>query len=147
MNDTFEHPQQRQMNSGGNVLSQFLFAAFAIPVSIVMINVFWPAGFVLAIVFAALWPIPRDQKTRGLDAQDVRKIVHDLVPTQASKTTGNASFDAYKSDVLDRLEQEQNQFDTFLTKLRDAKDESEFDRFMDARASRIADQSDSPQSN
>lgn len=52
----------------------------------------------------------------------------------AMKSSGNSAFDAYKADTLRRLEQEQNDFEAFLERLRAAKDKSEFDQFMDERA-------------
>lgn len=52
------------------------------------------------------------------------------------KTSGNTAFDAYKADVLNRLEQEQDDFQDFLKRLRDAKDKMEFDQFMDEREKR-----------
>jgi hypothetical protein len=48
--------------------------------------------------------------------------------------TGNAAFDSYKSEMLKRLEDEQTAFEAFLQRLRDAKDKSEFDAFMEDRA-------------
>ena len=50
------------------------------------------------------------------------------------RPSGNTAFDAYKADTLKRLEDEQNAFQAFLQRLRDAKDKSEFDAFMDDRA-------------
>lgn len=52
----------------------------------------------------------------------------------AMRPTGNTAFDAYKADTLRRLEEEQNNFESFLERLRDAKDKAEFDQFMDERA-------------
>ena len=52
----------------------------------------------------------------------------------ALHSSGNAAFDAYKSETLRRLEEEQQAFEAFLQRLRDAKDKSEFDSFMDDRA-------------
>lgn len=52
------------------------------------------------------------------------------------KSSGNNAFDAYKADTLRRLEDEQTNFENFLTRLRDAKDKAEFDQFMDDRARR-----------
>jgi Protein of unknown function (DUF2852) len=56
-------------------------------------------------------------------------------------TSGNAAFDAYKKEQLDRLEaerrkldEEQKAFGEHLAKLRRAKDQDEFDRFMSERA-------------
>lgn len=54
----------------------------------------------------------------------------------AMRSTGNSAFDAYKSDTLRRLEEEQDQFEAFLERLRDAKDKAEFDQFMDDRAAK-----------
>jgi hypothetical protein len=54
------------------------------------------------------------------------------------KPSGNSAFDAYKADTLRRLEQEQEQFESFLERLREAKDKAEFDQFMDDRDRRAA---------
>lgn len=50
------------------------------------------------------------------------------------RATGNSAFDSYKADTLSRLEEEQHRFEEFLERLRDAKDKSEFDDFMEERA-------------
>lgn len=133
-------PQQTapsaQMPVPVQVLSTIMFAAFAIPVTIVALNVFWPAGVAIAIILA--WrggfaptgtppPAPRS----------VEEAVKSLVPTSAQKSSGNASFDAYRADLMDRLETEQNNFEAFLARLRAAKDKTEFDQFMDERARTI----------
>jgi hypothetical protein len=52
----------------------------------------------------------------------------------AYRSTGNSLFDSYKTDTLRRLEEEQEAFESFLQRLRQAKDKSEFDTFMDDRA-------------
>ena len=52
----------------------------------------------------------------------------------AMRPSGNAAFDAYKTDMLRRLEDEQTAFEAFLQRLREAKDKSEFDNFMEERA-------------
>lgn len=54
--------------------------------------------------------------------------------SSAMRNTGNSAFDAYKADTLRRLEEEQDQFEAFLERLRDAKDKAEFDQFMNDRA-------------
>lgn len=46
----------------------------------------------------------------------------------------NASFDAYRADMLRRVEKEQDEFDGFLDRLRAARDQAEFDQFVDERA-------------
>ncbi len=50
------------------------------------------------------------------------------------RSSGNTAFDAYKADTLKRLMSEQEQFEAFLERLRAAKDQREFDAFMDERA-------------
>jgi uncharacterized protein DUF2852 len=49
---------------------------------------------------------------------------HDYQPS------GNTAFDNYREDTLRRLEDEQSEFETFLDRLRQAKDKEEFDLFM-----------------
>ena len=56
----------------------------------------------------------------------------------AMKSSGNTAFDAYKADTLRRLEEEQEQFEAFLNRLREAKVKAEFDQFMDDRARRAS---------
>ena len=51
----------------------------------------------------------------------------------AFKSSGNSAFDAYKADTLRRLEEEQDAFEAFLQRLREAKDKAEFDQFMQDR--------------
>jgi len=127
---------RNQMPVSVQILSILTFAGFAIPVTIVALNVFWPAGVAIAIILA--WRggfAPTGQIAPP--AGNVEEIAKSLIPTTAQKTSGNASFDAYRSDMIDRLEAEQVQFDNFLGRLRDAKDKSEFDEFMDDRAARV----------
>jgi hypothetical protein len=50
------------------------------------------------------------------------------------RASGNSAFDSYKADMLRRLEDEQSAFEAFLERLREAKDKSEFDSFMEDRA-------------
>ncbi|PRY95488.1 uncharacterized protein DUF2852 [Hasllibacter halocynthiae] len=49
-------------------------------------------------------------------------------------STGNLAFDAYRDATLRRLEEERAEFESFLERLREAKDKAEFDQFMDQRA-------------
>lgn len=48
-------------------------------------------------------------------------------------STGNRAFDAYREETLKRLEDEAEEFQAFLKRLRDAKDKAEFDQFMAER--------------
>jgi len=87
---------------------------------------FWPVG--LALLMYMIWSkrmfSGKSCTTRGRTA------------LMATKSTGNAAFDAYKADTLRRLQDEQENFEAFLERLREAKDKAEFDQFMDERAKR-----------
>ena len=48
-------------------------------------------------------------------------------------STGNHAFDEYREETLKRLEEEANEFQGFLKRLRHAKDKAEFDQFMAER--------------
>lgn len=48
-------------------------------------------------------------------------------------STGNSAFDTYREETLKRLEDEHREFVDFLQKLREAKDKTEFDQFMEQR--------------
>ena len=52
------------------------------------------------------------------------------------RPSGNRAFDAYKAETVQRLMDEQQQFEDFLERLRAAKDKTEFDQFMDERANK-----------
>jgi hypothetical protein len=63
----------------------------------------------------------------------------DRLPNQSwwtrQPTSGNLTFDEYRTETLRRLEQEQRDFQDFLGRLRMAKDKAEFDQFMAERRS------------
>jgi hypothetical protein len=50
-----------------------------------------------------------------------------------AESSGNLAFDEYREETLRRLEDEQAEFQSFLERLRHAKDKAEFDQFMDER--------------
>ena len=83
---------------------------------------FWPVG--LAILFYMVW----GKKMFGSKScgRRARLVTMD-------RPSGNSAFDAYKAETLKRLEDEQQAFDDFLRRLREAKDKTEFDAFMDER--------------
>ena len=115
------------------ILSTLLYGAFAIVSVIIALNMFWPAGVVLAAILG--WRggfVP--QNFTQVSTRDIAEKVRNLSPEATQRSSGNASFDAYRRDIMQRLEDEQDSFDNFLGRLRDAKDQSEFDRFLDDRA-------------
>ncbi len=97
----------------------------------------WPVGLALVFYITLTNRWSKDMFNRSACAH--RRGAHHWGP-QAMKPSGNSAFDAYKAEMLRRLEDEQTAFEGFLQRLRDAKDKSEFDAFMDdrARASRDA---------
>ena len=50
-----------------------------------------------------------------------------------ARPSGNHAFDDYRAQMLTRLEQDQQDFQSFLDRLRRAKDKAEFDQFMAER--------------
>lgn len=89
---------------------------------------FWPVG--IALLAYMIWS---KRMFSGKCASRRHRHSH-LRSTM--KSSGNTAFDAYKTETLRRLEDEQQNFESFLKRLREAKDKSEFDQFMDDRAKR-----------
>ena len=90
---------------------------------------FWPVG--LAFLFYMIWSKRMFNKSCSSRTKMKPWARHGV---NAMSSTGNNAFDAYKADTLRRLEEEQMNFEAFLERLREAKDKSEFDDFMDERA-------------
>lgn len=91
---------------------------------------FWPAG--LALLGYLIW----SRRMFNRSSSCGRSRMQRMNPMQRSAwmSSGNSAFDAYKSETLRRLEDEQQAFDAFLQRLREAKDKQEFDAFMQDRA-------------
>lgn len=90
---------------------------------------FWPIG--LALVFYITYTNRWSTNMFSKSCSRRRTRHHGM---HNMKTTGNMAFDNYKADTLQRLEEEQHSFESFLQRLREAKDKAEFDQFMDDRA-------------
>lgn len=122
------------------ILSMIFFAGFAIVSTVLAFNWFWPAGFVLAVIFAlrGFGPFHGDAWSMRPRSGKDTKIASESVAPVVVPSSGSASFDAYRTDMLARLESEHQSFQEFLARLRDARDKTEFDRFMDDRARRSA---------
>lgn len=88
---------------------------------------FWPVG--LALLGYMIWS-KRMFNRSSCGAMRRHRHHHHAAYT----SSGNSAFDAYKTETLRRLEEEQEAFEAFLQRLREAKDKSEFDNFMDDRA-------------
>lgn len=91
----------------------------------------WPAGLALVAYLTVTnrWSNTMFKQGNCMSRHDRPWSSH-----RAGRPSGNTAFDAYKADTLKRLEDEQDAFEAFLQRLRDAKDKSEFDAFMDDRA-------------
>ncbi|MQY42953.1 DUF2852 domain-containing protein [Epibacterium sp. SM1969] len=91
---------------------------------------FWPIG--LALLFYMIW-------SKRMFTSSCRRSKRSHSHARfGARSSGNSAFDAYKTETLNRLEQEQDDFEAFLQRLRDAKDKAEFDQFMDDRSKRAA---------
>ncbi|WP_226780799.1 DUF2852 domain-containing protein [Oceaniglobus trochenteri] len=90
---------------------------------------FWPVG--LALLAYMIW-------SKRMFSKSCRSRARFAGRTNAYRSSGNTAFDAYKTETLRRLEDEQAAFQEFLERLREAKDKAEFDQFMDDRAGKTA---------
>lgn len=91
---------------------------------------FWPLG--LALLGYMIW----SNRMFNRSSCQSRRMDRDWGHRHGRHmgTTGNATFDAYKADALKRLEDEQEAFEAFIQRLREAKDKAQFDSFMEDRA-------------
>ena len=96
----------------------------------------WIAAMVLGFIF--IWPIGLALLAYMIWSKRMfNKSCSKMARTRTRhmrNSSGNSAFDAYKQETLRRLEEEQDNFEAFLKRLRDAKDKAEFDQFMDDRA-------------
>ena len=87
---------------------------------------FWPIG--LALLAYMIWS--KRMFSGTCSSRRHRARIHPMMRSGS----GNTAFDAYREETLRRLEEEQEAFEAFLERLRKAKDQSEFDQFMDERS-------------
>ena len=97
---------------------------------------FWPAG--LALLAYMIWSkrMFRSSCARWGDHYRSHQARRWDSRRHGFASSGNSAFDAYKTETLRRLEDEQQSFEAFLQRLREARDKSEFDQFMDDRAAK-----------
>ncbi|WP_235913179.1 DUF2852 domain-containing protein [Oceanomicrobium pacificus] len=81
--------------------------------------VFWPIGLALLAYMIMRKPMCGRTKKHRFKSR--------------FSSTGNHAFDSYREETLKRLEDEQTAFTSFLDRLRQAKDQAEFDQFMNER--------------
>ncbi|WP_095590850.1 DUF2852 domain-containing protein [Actibacterium ureilyticum] len=91
---------------------------------------FWPLG--LALLAYMIWG-------KRMFGKCAHRNTNHWHRAHGFKSSGNSAFDAYKADTLRRLQEEQESFEAFLERLREAKDKSEFDQFLEERARKAQD--------
>ncbi len=94
----------------------------------------WPIG--LALLFYMIWSNRMCRSSHHAD-RAFRHAFH--------KTSGNTVFDTYRDETMKRLEDEQSAFHSFMHRLRTAKDQSEFDMFMNQRRDDVTRSNDKPE--
>ena len=94
---------------------------------------FWPIG--LIILFYLIWSGKVRCCNHRFTAWKSENLQRWCTPFGESVSTGNMAFDEYRETTLRRLEEERREFNQFVKRLRRAKDQDEFDRFMSEQAS------------
>ncbi len=98
----------------------------------------------VAIGFILFWPLGLFVLFYVLSGGDMAQVFNrgkDWVirmfnrATATTTSTGNSAFDAYREETLKRLEEEQKAFGDFMERLKRARDQEEFERFMNERRS------------
>jgi len=123
----------------GAARKQHFLKGWRLPAMILGFIAWWPIGLGLLTFFA--W-----RHSMGCNMNRLMRRGRDRAREMISMPgmgSGNTAFDTYRSSVLERLEAERRaldaqhaEFSGFLAELRRAKDQDEFDRFMQARAQR-----------
>ena len=140
----YEASDHRQSHRRGCGFARKSWSFWEVALIAAAFIVFWPLGL-LALFWklakGEMWPGSSQSaapwsRFKGQDLNLKRWAFRD----ELTPTSGNSAFDAYKKSELDRLEQErrklaeeQRAFGEFLDRLKKAKDQDEFDRFMSER--------------
>ena len=82
--------------------------------------IWWPVGLAINMYMVVAGKFNCLKKTNYMD----------MNMFNFNNTTGNTAFDSYKEETMRRLEEEQKDFNSYLERLRLAKDQREFDQFM-----------------
>jgi hypothetical protein len=99
--------------------------------------IWWPIG--LAVLAWIIWGDRFDRRSARDAFQRMKGEFGGFARSNTawSPSTGNSAFDTYKAETLRRLDEERRRIDEearafseFMTNLRRARDQEEFDRFM-----------------
>ena len=106
--------------------------------------VYWPLG--LAVLAFVIWS-GRMACWKGRGMSRWHEGAGPMRPAGMwwQPSSGNRAFDEYRTETLQRLEEEQVEFKNFLDRLRHAKDKEEFDAFMAQHKQRPTPPNDQPQ--
>ena len=117
------------------ILSTIAFGVVSIVAVAMAFSAFWLAGLVTTAVIAGTWSsTAMFGNRRRWHRKAHRQAVRNVAPSvHNDRSSGNASFDAYRAEMLDSLEQESRDFEGFLTRLREARGKMEFDKYMEER--------------
>lgn len=100
----------------------------------------WIAAVVIAFIFA--WPVGLAILAYMIWSKRMfgNCSKRRTAAPSMSHSSGNSAFDAYRDETLKRLQDEQASFESFLERLRKAKDQAEFDQFMQDRSKTARDE-------
>lgn len=96
--------------------------------------VFWPLGF-MALIYL-IWSGKMRCCVEKMECMNGNAFKHWKGSRDASRSTGNVAFDEYRETTLKRLDEERQEFTKFVERLRRAKDQDEFERFLSEQESR-----------
>jgi hypothetical protein len=109
----------------GFILATLVGLAWAVVwIAFALFWLVWP--LVLLVVAGLAWR----RQARGW--QRAQRMSTEAPQRQAS-SSGNAAFDTYRAETVQRLDEERAHFGAFLERLRKAKDKEAFDRYVAER--------------
>lgn len=126
-------PEPERLPLSVMILSTLFYGVFAIVAVSTAFAFFWPAGVALAafVIWRGIGPMGVSR------IPDPAQLIGELRIEAGGGPSGNLTFDRYRSQTLQQLEGEQEDFGRFVSRLREARDRTEFDAFLDERAERI----------
>ena len=100
---------------------------------------FWPLGLAVLLYLALSgrlreWRMESRGFWRNMQGDKAGRVGGR--PWRGARPSGNHAFDTYRSETIQRLEDEQREFAEYLERLRQARDKAEFDQFMAERRKR-----------
>jgi hypothetical protein len=109
----------------GFILATLIGLAWAVVwIAFALFWLVWP--LVLLVVAGIAW---RRQARSWQRAQQMSP----QAPKYEASPSGNAAFDSYRAETVQRLDEERARFGEFLERLRKAKDKEAFDRYVAER--------------